>query len=423
MMGLDRSYRVLPSTTDRPRVGSPDKKQRAPQRRCHPRDDQDADEAQPGDDAIDARSADPCEARCPDEDRHVDGASPRPQPHALSEAQRALVRDNLGLITVHIKRHVFNLSQPRRDREWEDLFQEGCLGLVQAAMRHQPERGIPFAAFALPRIHSAVSRALHTRFATVYFPPARSAENNRKARDDLSRACPPRPKVVGFTHDLEAQLVDGSKPPSAHGLSRSIGERLRDKYDLAVRGAAAQIMKRASTRGDRDKLVQLLIEERLLIPHAEARRALRQVARDTQSSYARVAQCEKLLIDCVRTTLSADPEFRELSSIAKRSPDGMFTEVDDGVENRLKIAVGQEFADRYRRGNDAYRAGMLHVVLQRSHCEIDDIIRSTVMRLPGAVRRQLLIDTGERSDRKGRSNDPVRKSYADPGIFERRRSA
>jgi len=51
------------------------------------------------------------------------GARPR-----LPRTQQELVRRNVGLVAVHLKRHVGDLAVPRRDREYEDLFQEGCLG-------------------------------------------------------------------------------------------------------------------------------------------------------------------------------------------------------------------------------------------------------------------------------------------------------
>ena len=78
---------------------------------------------------------------------------------ALTETQRRLVARNLGLVGLHLRRNVSNLAAPRRDREWDDLFQEGCLGLIQAAILFREDRGIAFAAFALPRIRNAVSRA------------------------------------------------------------------------------------------------------------------------------------------------------------------------------------------------------------------------------------------------------------------------
>ena len=82
----------------------------------------------------------------------------------LTDEQRRLVRDNVGLVAVHLRRNVVNLLHPKWEREWDDLFQEGCLGLIRAATAYRAERGIPFAAFALPRIHNAVSRAIQSKF-------------------------------------------------------------------------------------------------------------------------------------------------------------------------------------------------------------------------------------------------------------------
>lgn len=107
----------------------------------------------------------------------------------LTDEQQRLVRENIGLVSVHLRRYVGNLAFPRRDREWDDLFQEGCLGLIQAAVAFRQERGIPFAAFALARIHNAVSRALHCKFSTVHVPPQRNdARSGRPAGRGSARA-------------------------------------------------------------------------------------------------------------------------------------------------------------------------------------------------------------------------------------------
>ena len=111
--------------------------------------------------------------------------------HTLTDDQRRLVRDNLGLVGVHLRRHVRGLDAPRRHREWEDLFQEGCLGLMRAAVAFDPARGIPFAAFALPRIHNAVSCALEEKFSMFASPKRRrrrpgGADSKRSTRPDRS---------------------------------------------------------------------------------------------------------------------------------------------------------------------------------------------------------------------------------------------
>ena len=88
----------------------------------------------------------------------------------LTPEQKRLVEENLGLVGTHVRRLVPARSSPRRDREWDDLFQEGCLGLAKAASSFDESKGVPFAAYALRRIQSAVSRALPRVFATVRVP-------------------------------------------------------------------------------------------------------------------------------------------------------------------------------------------------------------------------------------------------------------
>ena len=82
----------------------------------------------------------------------------------LNDEQRSLVQQNTGLVYVHMKNYVNPLGIPWTRREWDDLIQEGTLGLIRAAQKFDPARNIPFAAFALPRIHTAVRRAMLKRF-------------------------------------------------------------------------------------------------------------------------------------------------------------------------------------------------------------------------------------------------------------------
>ena len=316
---------------------------------------------------------------------------------ALTEEQRRLARDNIGLVAVHLRRFVFNLARPQRDREWEDLFQEGCIGLIRAAGSYRPERGIAFAAYALPRIHNAVSRALRERFSTVRVPETRSGHKvtggDAEAVDDSQ---PPR--AYSFSVELEDRVVDrrrknpspegpglGEKPPG-----ETVGGRLRDKYDRAVHQAGDAIATRASARGDRDELIRVLTEERFLVPDEESRRALRQIARDTRSSYARVAQCEKRLAEAIRQTLEADPEFRRLESWARTGPVGVDLPIDETLEGELAAASAHEFLRRYRRAGSSERAAMLARLVEASHQGLEKLVLSRVSSLSPPARERLL---------------------------------
>ena len=86
---------------------------------------------------------------------------------SLNKEQARLVEEHLHLVREHLRRHVSCPRRPTRSRERDDLYQAGCLGLIEAARLYDGDGGIPFSAFALRRIHHAVSRTAYEGFSTV----------------------------------------------------------------------------------------------------------------------------------------------------------------------------------------------------------------------------------------------------------------
>ena len=295
---------------------------------------------------------------------------------SLTPEQRRLVNENLGLIVVHLKRYVTNLATPRRDREWDDLFQEGCIGLIRAAVLFRKERGIPFAAFALPRIHNAVSRALHTKFSNVYVPPRRHRKGSVEPTMSDSKNPNERPREYSLGDDSAAVgLARARNDPALEPGRDTIGDRLRHKYERAVHRARVELSGRASTRGDRDTLLSVLEHERFLVPQEDQRRALRQIARDTKSSYARVAQCDKRMGELIRQYLESDGEFVALRGRARTSPLGTYDIVDDGFDRELADLCADQFAKRFRDADRATRGTMLAGLLEMSDDELVRVAR------------------------------------------------
>ena len=314
----------------------------------------------------------------------------------LTDEQRRLVRDNVGLVAVHLRRNVVNLH-PKWEREWDELFQEGCLGLIRAAAAFRAERGIPFAAFALPRIHNAVSRAILTKFNTIYVPPQRTKRTPRRPphheaasigvrRDEEARG----PKVFEISGDLAYRATYRQRPDAELAHRQTVGERLREKYERAVQEAAQAVSSRASTRGDRERLVRALVEERFLVPEEASRRPLRHIARDTRSSYGRVADCDKQLNVEIRRTLEADPEFRALQKLSRTDPVGAELTIDENLERRLAGITAAEFTRRFAVAQRDVRASMLQSLLELSPGDIEQIVQSRVATLPPDARERLL---------------------------------
>lgn len=351
----------------------------------------------------------------------------------LKEDQRRLVRENIGLVGIYLRKNVNNLARPRHDREREDLFQEGCLGLIRAAATFEPERGMTFAAFAWPRIHHAVSLALRTKFSNVYVPlrqlrklrsrdddhrephgPRRRPDranpddscrppfdHGRSGRDARRAACgepgesPPR-LPSGPRAFRRATLDDIVSPSTGDrlGENASRGEtvrsRLGEKYERAVREAVEWLGDDRSLRGDRRKLVELLAGERYLVPHDERKRPLRQIARETRSSYGRVAQCDAQFSAAVRRILESDPEFVELDRLRRGNPDGVDLPIDEAVDRSLAQRSADEFSRRFRGSDPAQRAELLRTLLECSGEDVEALVHGRVHRLSPELRERVL---------------------------------
>lgn len=68
------------------------------------------------------------------------------------DAKNELILQNMGLVHSIVRRFL------GRGHEAEDLFQIGCIGLIQAAKRFDPEYGVMFSTYAVPMIMGEIKR-------------------------------------------------------------------------------------------------------------------------------------------------------------------------------------------------------------------------------------------------------------------------
>lgn len=80
------------------------------------------------------------------------------------EAKHRLVEANLRLVMTALKSYS-SFALPK-----EDLFQEGILGLIVAAERFDPERGLRFSTYATYWIRQAMSKAIDGRSRSIRLP-------------------------------------------------------------------------------------------------------------------------------------------------------------------------------------------------------------------------------------------------------------
>lgn len=218
-------------------------------------------------------------------------------------AQRAqLVQDYLPLVGAHIKRRVkCQRDGSRRNRD--DLFQEGCLGLIRAALRFDPAAGISFAAFARPRIRGAVNRALCTR------DNLRSVTVIQMLRvaDARRMSSPGAEEEANVLRDekLEARIEESLRRAKRMLDDQDEWRRADEAVSADDRGmnATADDGNGALERRLREKIVN-----RMLLEEGTDRRSLRDIAKETGAPYAHVRRCVRDVQSATRQLLAADPE-------------------------------------------------------------------------------------------------------------------
>lgn len=94
----------------------------------------------------------------------------------LTDAQRTLVEENLGLISFAMNKLPIYLFDSR-----EDAFQIGAIGLMKAARSYDPDRKILFATYAVPCITNELRMAL--RHINSSNPPGRTSSYDAPIAD------------------------------------------------------------------------------------------------------------------------------------------------------------------------------------------------------------------------------------------------
>ena len=283
---------------------------------------------------------------------------------AISDAQRRRVEANLHLVKSAVARCGGWRCALRNNFEYNDLWQEGCMALVEAVRLHDPARHGEFAPYAISRLHFAVSRYAHERGALVRVPfvtqrrmrqqrreeearceerrqrgshadAARPGEarpgrgRSRSAHSDSDRHRPDHPPRVICSEGIDQGPARRCNPfgeadadpdtPRHHPtVAELAGPRLRATLD-AIRDRLVRSGGRSPLR---ETIIRRCFDERWTIPEADARTPIRQMARELGCSLGGITHCEARFEREAAAALDGDAMLSELRRIAKSSPQG-----------------------------------------------------------------------------------------------------
>jgi RNA polymerase sigma-B factor len=123
-----------------------------------------------------------------------------------------LVLEHLSLVRTLARRFA------RRGEPYEDLLQVAAVGLVTAARRFDPERGVPFVAYALPTIEGELRRHLRDRSSTVRVP-RREQELAGVLRREAAAAAQHRHRAATLAETAAAAGVPVARAAAALGAA------------------------------------------------------------------------------------------------------------------------------------------------------------------------------------------------------------
>jgi RNA polymerase primary sigma factor len=226
------------------------------------------------------------------------------------EAKRRLIEANMRL--------VFNIARSFRHTSlpFEDLVQEGAIGLIQAVERYDPSRGFRFSTYATHWIRQSISRAIDMKARAIRIPPYIS-EMVRKVQRVYAKLVGELGRVPTVDEVSEAVGIPSSRllrllfsqrdVVSLEGLEEdNDGFSPSSPWDPMAESPEDVVIRRQFCRELERVLWSLTEQERLVLAkrlgfeEEGVRKSRAQVAMELNISRERVRQIERQALEKVR---------------------------------------------------------------------------------------------------------------------------
>lgn len=250
-----------------------------------------------------------------------------------------------------------------------ELFQAGCLALVEAAGRYDPDRHGEFPAYVLPRIRRAIHAALLTDRHPIRVPYG-AACRGRRAADVVSAEA--RFSLAGTASPDLADSLDQRIRPD----DESIRHALHRRFELAARQAAEALARRRRRRPDAPAILARITTERVLVGDPRQRTPVRRLAAELGISSGQVSAYEQQILRAAHEQLHEDGPARLLVRFARHDPAGFDGPVHALRRRQLRQAEVRQFERRFARLDAAEQARTLYGLVKSSSAGVHEVARN-----------------------------------------------
>jgi RNA polymerase primary sigma factor len=183
------------------------------------------------------------------------------------EARAGLIRHNIRLVVDYVKKYVPTLRQ--RSLDFEDLVQEGVLGLLRAAELFDPTKGYRFSTYATWWIRQSVERGIANRGDLIRIP-VHVQEQIRQLRKLKARfedaGVPVTPKKLAAASEMTVAQIEAllaiEHRMTVSGFEETIGSSSLRRADVIGDSDAASEFD-AVERADARRILFRTLNERL----------------------------------------------------------------------------------------------------------------------------------------------------------------
>lgn len=214
------------------------------------------------------------------------------------EAREQLVKDNLALVKYIVKRFM------GRGAEFDDLFQWGCLGLLKAIDRFDPEYPVRFSTYAVPVIMGEIRRFLRDDgLVHVSRTINEQARCIGKCIDEFEAREHRRPELDEIAEALSMDRESVVLAMNSRNRVRSLSEPVRGDSELRLMDViGTEPMKKVDNRLTLSRLLRdLTDQERAVIvrryfqSHTQS-----QIAKDMGMTQVQVSRMESRILKRMR---------------------------------------------------------------------------------------------------------------------------